>query len=227
MSNDDLAASLGRLIERIDLYESVEGDAMECLIPLDESPFVDEDIDIKVFMGELRLAMEQLGVTVSEVSLVDETGNEHPLPLPPRRPSFWYLLDEQGQPVPTNDIGAVARLLGNAKARTVAKTSFVAYGKHVDISTVFLVLNHAHLSGSEPVLWESMVFTNFQRLHEMQMRYTSAEEAKAGHRWLVTYTKRFLGADRWSRRRRKPTIHQAVALFRRQRLAQRRKRGGR
>jgi len=225
-SNDDLAASLGRLIERIDLYESSD-EAIECLIPLDESPFVDEDIDKEVFIAELTRAMEHLGMTVREVSLIDEAGVEHPLPVSPHLQGWHlqYILDAHGNPVPTNDIRAAARLLGNAKTRTVAKTSFAAYGKRVEVSTVFLVLNHAYLPGSKPVLWESMVFTNFQRLHEIQMRYTSKAEALQGHRWLVAYTKKFLGADTWPRRRHKPTIHQAAAMLRRQRLAEQRKRG--
>jgi hypothetical protein len=95
----------------------------------------------------------------------------------------------------------------------------------VEISTVFLVFNHAHLPSADPVLWKSMVFTNFQRLNEIQMRYTSKVEAIQGHRWLVAYTRKFLGADGWRGQRRRPTLHQAAAMLRRQRRAQR-KRGG-
>jgi len=111
-------------------------------------------------------------------------------------PWQYYILDEQGQPVPTNDLYAIGRLLGNIKARKVAETHFVFRGLPVGISTRNTVLNHAHGPCAEPVLWETMVFTRSPHLDGLCQRYTSKCAAIYGHNWLVAHCYRYLRTHR-------------------------------
>lgn len=93
---------------------------------------------------------------------------------------YYWLLDEQGDPVPTSDRVLVELLLRSGRDRAVGKTTFVYRGIKVYVSTVFLVLNHAFDDGP-PVLWETMIFTKNQWLDGYQERYRSRIEAEAGH----------------------------------------------
>jgi hypothetical protein len=60
--------------------------------------------------------------------------------------------------------------------RTVAKTT-VREG--VDVSTVFLGLDHRFFGDGPPILWETMIFGGEH--DQYQDRYSSLEDAKAGH----------------------------------------------
>ena len=48
------------------------------------------------------------------------------------------------------------------------------------ISTVFLAIDHSFGSG-KPVLWETMIFSEFERIDEHMDRYTSEADAQDGH----------------------------------------------
>jgi hypothetical protein len=68
--------------------------------------------------------------------------------------------------------------------RAVAKTK-LAQG--VDVSTVFLGIDHGFVDGKPPVLWETMIFGG---PHDgWQDRYTSVEEARKGHALAVRVAK--------------------------------------
>ena len=89
----------------------------------------------------------------------------------------WMLID--GKAVPATDLIEWARWIETGhKERVVAKTQ-VGDG---EVSTVFLGLDHNFGEGP-PVLWETMVFGG--PLDEETERYTSREDAKAGHAAMV------------------------------------------
>lgn len=68
-------------------------------------------------------------------------------------------------------------------------------GLTVEVSTVFLVINHQFAPDLPPLLFETMLFTGDPN-HEFDMwldRYTTEEQAKAGHAAIVEG----LRAGRW------------------------------
>lgn len=87
----------------------------------------------------------------------------------------WYKLDENNQPIPATAEEA-NELLGDAKKRTVAK-DFPREG--VEVSTIFLTMDHAYSSGGPPILFETMIFGG--PLDEEQWRYCTWAEAELGH----------------------------------------------
>lgn len=102
-------------------------------------------------------------------------------------PMLYYLLDETGTPQPTRDTYACEQLLRNVKACTVGRTHITFRGHNVEVSTVFLVIDHAFFGG-DPVLWETMLFcTSNKQLNGFQERYTSRFEALFGHLLATEY----------------------------------------
>ena len=69
---------------------------------------------------------------------------------------------------------------GDDDARRVAYT-IVAPG--VTVSTIFLGIDHSFSSRGPPVLFETMVFTDYGG--EEQLRWSTFDEALAGHQQLV------------------------------------------
>ena len=49
------------------------------------------------------------------------------------------------------------------------------------VSTVFLGLDHSFFENGPPLLWETMVFGGDDRDEEYAMRYTTYDQALAGH----------------------------------------------
>lgn len=95
--------------------------------------------------------------------------------------SGFYGLD--GKRISVEEAG---RLLQDSLARRVARTVIhIEGGSSLVISTVFLVLDHSHGQGDDPVLWETMIFGGPT---EGQDRYTSREAALNGHKQAVTIT---------------------------------------
>jgi len=92
---------------------------------------------------------------------------------------LWYGLNLQ----PISIQEAVA-LLRDGEARHVAKTMIVTKDLHIQVSTIFLVLDHGWHEGGPPILWETMVFGG--PLDADQDRYSSLEDAKVGHEHMVT-----------------------------------------
>lgn len=67
--------------------------------------------------------------------------------------------------------------------RRVAHSTITTENGEIEISTVFLIIDHSFGHGP-PVLWETMIFGG--PLDEDQGRYTSAEDALVGHhRWVT------------------------------------------
>ena len=90
-----------------------------------------------------------------------------------------YKLDRQNNPVETTMMDAMNWREKNPNRCRVGWTSI---GEHIDVSTVFLPLDHSW-NGGPPVLWETMVFGLEDEICE---RYTSYADAVAGHARIVT-----------------------------------------
>ena len=87
---------------------------------------------------------------------------------------LYYVLDNDGNPIPATTFGAIATLTD--QDHVVEKTKI----GQVEVSTVFLGLDHSFCKGGDPVLWETMIFGGE---HDgEQWRYTSRKEAIAGHK---------------------------------------------
>ncbi len=89
--------------------------------------------------------------------------------------SDWYLLDEQGNPVPTEDMNAWGALMRDAEKRTIGKTTI----GNIVVSTVFLGMDHNFTGKGGPVLWETCVFR--EDAPDVAGRYLSRAEAELGH----------------------------------------------
>lgn len=91
-----------------------------------------------------------------------------------------YILDGH-TPVPCEDLYEWGAWMETAD-RTVKKTNL---GDVLDVSTVFLGLDHSHGFGP-PLLFETMVFRYPDVGHDLEMeRYTTWDEAVAGHDAIV------------------------------------------
>lgn len=126
------------------------------------------------------------------------------------RTRYYRLVD--GKPVPCPELDFLAdwpqvtdiRALAEQVKRDQALLHEVWSEKHrridktvirgVEVSTVFLVLDHAWGDGP-PVLFETMVFGGF--FDELQRRYCSREAALAGHREVVEHIAQFRYVPTW------------------------------
>jgi hypothetical protein len=90
-----------------------------------------------------------------------------------------YYLDENGEPQRTDNPVLLEAMIRDSR-RVVARDTVDPFV----ISTVFLIYDHNWDRYGRPVLWETMVFG--PRDDELECeRYTSREEALAGHARLV------------------------------------------
>ena len=94
-----------------------------------------------------------------------------------------YILVD-GEPVPESDILKWGRWFEDAD-RVIARLK-VAEG--VEVSTVFLGLDHSFGEDGPPLLYETMVFGG--KLDQELERYATLEEAQHGHDRMVTRVKR-------------------------------------
>jgi hypothetical protein len=93
-------------------------------------------------------------------------------------------------PVPTKDVRAWGKWFNETDHR-VAKT---VLGSGVFVSTVFLGSDHSWKPGSQPILFETMVFDESKGLGNMCLedytrRYATWEEAEVGHSEVVEEVK--------------------------------------
>ena len=102
----------------------------------------------------------------------------------------YYILD--GHEVVKSDLMTWARWLEITKNRHVARE---AIGE-ADISTVFLGLDHSFGQGP-PLLFETMIFG--LEGEEPQWRYSTWEEAEAGHVRALEYARNALQVERPAR----------------------------
>lgn len=89
--------------------------------------------------------------------------------------SDWYLLDDAGNPVPTDDMSAANALLRDVAKRRVARDDI---GGAI-ISTVFLSLDHQYDAGGPPLVFETLVIGG--PMDQEMDRYSTRAEAIAGH----------------------------------------------
>ena len=87
---------------------------------------------------------------------------------------MYYVLDEDGFPIPEPDLTTWARWFQQSEKRIVAQTVI----GDVTVSTVFLGADHS-FRGGPPVLWETMIFGGEH--DEYQQRYHTRAKAIAGH----------------------------------------------
>jgi len=93
-----------------------------------------------------------------------------------------YTLDDAGNAVLAEDLMAWARWFETAERHTASDEI-----GNVHVSTIFLGLDHNFSGSGAPVLWETMVFGG--TLEGKQERYTSREDALAGHAAMVERVK--------------------------------------
>lgn len=93
--------------------------------------------------------------------------------------------DRQGNPI-SRDEGA---WLMEASDRKVAYDTLVAGEFITEVSTVYLVINHQWRSGAPPLIFETMIFSNDPDIDNYQWRYSTEEQAAAGHRRVVAWLK--------------------------------------
>jgi hypothetical protein len=101
---------------------------------------------------------------------------------------IWYGLD--GRPI---NVAEASRLLRTPDAIWVAKTFLTTDRGRVEVSTVFLVVDHNWSGEGPPVLWESMTFGG--PADGAQRRYTSRDAAVVGHAEQVAQCRAALEAE--------------------------------
>ncbi len=77
-------------------------------------------------------------------------------------------------PVETDDVELWSDNL--TKNRSIKYTEF---GDSISVSTVFLGLDHSHIKGTGPILFETMVFGS--KYEDYQERYQTYDDAILGH----------------------------------------------
>jgi len=103
--------------------------------------------------------------------------------------SFGKYILRGKEPVPVDDVLEWGRNLGNAENRRVA---FDKIGDEAEVSTVFLSLDHSFGHGA-PLLFETLVFGG--KLDGEQDRYSTWDEAEAGHRAMVERVRASMSDD--------------------------------
>lgn len=86
----------------------------------------------------------------------------------------YYVLDDRGRPVRAASMMEFAIWFETAE-RVVKKDRL----GDIEVSTVFLGMDHSHFPGEAPILWETMIFGGEH--DQYQYRYSSREEALLGH----------------------------------------------
>lgn len=84
-----------------------------------------------------------------------------------------------------------AWMFGDESKRRIVEKTPVA-GGIIEVSTVFLGLNHRHFGDGPPLLFETMVFGLTMEDGDMQWRYSTWDDAEAGHKATVRKVKRIL-----------------------------------
>lgn len=114
-----------------------------------------------------------------------------------------YILDDDGNPVPCPDLITWANWFEQASVprddgqcdRHVAVSLRGELGKETMISTVFLGLDHSLTPGAPPLLFETMIFRPDSTADDYQERYTTREEALAGHKVTVALVETLIEAN--------------------------------
>lgn len=98
--------------------------------------------------------------------------------------SLYYLLDKNKNPYSVDVLTMGKAFEDDDKIRRVKYTEFEKY--YVDISTVFLGINHNYLRNGKPIVFETMIFwSEDQKLNQWQERYCTWKQAYYGHNHAV------------------------------------------
>lgn len=97
---------------------------------------------------------------------------------------LYFVLDENGIVRPAT-IEKFLNQYRNPENRIIEKTEL---DEDVEVSTVFLGLNHAFCDGP-PIVFETMIFGG--QFHEMMWRYSTLEQAQQGHWEIVDCLRKF------------------------------------
>lgn len=89
-----------------------------------------------------------------------------------------YILDEKHNPVVEEDVHKWGEFIQDIKNKVVKKTEIYHHG-NIEVSTVFLGLNHNFSREGRPILFETMIFGGL--LDQHQWRYCTWEDALIGH----------------------------------------------
>jgi len=95
-----------------------------------------------------------------------------------RNPEGYYILDPERRVVPAN-LMTWARWFENANRRV----DWTQVTSEVTVSTVFLGIDHRWSGKGPPILFETMIFGG--PLDQYQWRYSSWDDAEAGHKAAV------------------------------------------
>lgn len=102
----------------------------------------------------------------------------------------WILENDKLKEV---DLITWATWLENRDGKSIGRITKQTKIDKITISTVFLGLDHSFGFGKKPVLWETMIFgSKLKALTEYQVRYSSLEDAKAGHEDAVGFARYIL-----------------------------------
>jgi hypothetical protein len=91
-----------------------------------------------------------------------------------------YIIADDGEVVEAKTMEEWSRFFGDTERRKLAHDTIT---DGVEVSTVFLGIDHNFGSNGPPVLWETMIFGGPQDGY--QERYSSREAALEGHRIAV------------------------------------------
>jgi hypothetical protein len=86
--------------------------------------------------------------------------------------------DRDGEPI--HDVLEWARLFENDEYRRIALTNLPS---GIEVSTVWLGINHRFVGDGPPLIFETMVFGGEH--NEEMWRYATENEARQGHEWVV------------------------------------------
>jgi hypothetical protein len=93
---------------------------------------------------------------------------------------MWYDLDTNGEPVPLDGFPTFT-----PSDRFHLQTKI----DNALVSTVFMGLDHNHISGGLPILFETIVFEPNGKYDHIQKRYCTIEEARKGHNYIISNLK--------------------------------------
>ncbi len=105
----------------------------------------------------------------------------------------WWVLRDDGTPV---NVSFEEHCVWNRRpfeeTRRIAET-LIEGSTDVRISTVFLTIDHSW-SGGPPILFETMVFGGPEEIDRWQERYSTLEDARAGHERAVAMVRKAMRA---------------------------------
>lgn len=98
------------------------------------------------------------------------------------RPFMYVLVN--GEPVPCDDTLEWGKFMHDSD-RILARTTIERDGVETMVSTVFLAVDHSFCMDGPPILWETMVFQDNKACDAFTQRYANAEQAIAGHNYVL------------------------------------------